>query len=192
MRLLSTAVLTLVTTVSCQQQLDHPEVSRLGRTLLLLHEVSTPGFATPAVLFGKTKNATDEPKFKDNLTPLGQRQQYIVGGEYRLRYVEEAALLNFSYDITQTWIQTTFDSKNILSAQAQLHGLYPPTTNINFLTEWQQRNAVPPLDNVLNDQWTQWQQELGNSALPYGFNTFPINVQGHEDDYLLHADGLNC
>ena len=25
-----------------------------------------------------------------------------------------------------------------------------------------------------------------------GFNTFPINVQGHEDDYLLHLDGMNC
>jgi hypothetical protein len=50
------------------------------------------------------------------MTPLGQRQQYIVGGEYRLRYVEEAGFLNYSYDITQTWIQATFDSKNILSA----------------------------------------------------------------------------
>jgi hypothetical protein len=35
-----------------------------------------------------------------------------------LRYVEEAALLNYSYDITQLWIQATFDSKNILSSQA--------------------------------------------------------------------------
>jgi hypothetical protein len=66
---LITAVLTLVATVSCQD--DFPEVSRLGRNLLLLTEVSTPGFATPKVLFGKTKNATEEPKFKDNLTPLG-------------------------------------------------------------------------------------------------------------------------
>jgi len=131
-------------------------VSRLGRKILLLQEVSTPGFTTPKVFYGKTLNSSDEPKYKEQLTPLGQRQQYIVGGEYRLRYVEEAALLNYSYDITQTWIQTTFDSKNILSSQAQLHGLYPPSTNINFLNEWQQRNAVPPLDNVLNDQWTQW------------------------------------
>ena len=51
---------------------------------------------------------------------------------------------------------------------------------------------MPPLDNVLNDQWTTWQQELGNKALPYGFNTFPINVQGHEDDFLLHTDCQNC
>lgn len=147
---LSTAVFTLFATLSLAQD-DFPEVSRLGKNILYLTEVSTPGFSTPKVLFGKTKNATEEPKYKDNMTPLGQRQQYIVGGEYRLRYVEEAAFLNYSYDITQLWIQATFDSKNILSAQAQLHGLFPPSTNINFLNEWQQRNAIPPLDNVLND-----------------------------------------
>jgi hypothetical protein len=99
-------------------------------------EVSAPGASTPATLFGKTKNSTDEPKYKDYLTSLGARQQYLVGSEYRLRYVEEALFLNYSYDINDIWIQTTFDSKNILSAQAQLHGLYPPFTNINFLNEW--------------------------------------------------------
>ena len=136
---IATAVFALFATVSLAQSVDddYPEVSRLGKNILYLTEVSTPGFATPKVLFGKTKNATEEPKYKDYMTPLGQRQQYIVGGEYRLRYVEEASFLNYSYDITQLWIQATFDSKNILSAQAQLHGLYPPSTNINFLNEWQ-------------------------------------------------------
>lgn len=79
-----------------------------------------------------------------------------------------------------------------MSAQAQLHGLYPPFTNINTLTEWQQKNAVPPLDNVLNDQWTKWQQELGDKALINGFNTFPINVMGAENDYILGLNENNC
>jgi hypothetical protein len=117
---IATAVFALVATISLAQTVDedYPEVSRLGKNILYLTEVSTPGFSTPKVLFNKTKNATEEPKYKDYMTPLGQRQQYIVGGEYRLRYVEEAALLNYSYDITQLWIQATFDSKNILSSQA--------------------------------------------------------------------------
>jgi hypothetical protein len=191
-RICAAVLATVFLVAIAEETLEYPEVSRLGKNILYLSEVSTPGFSTPKVLYGKTKNATDEPKVKEWLTPLGQRQQYIVGGEYRLRYVEESALLNYSYDITQSWFQTTFDAKNILSAQAQLHGIYPPSTNINFLTEWQQRNAVPPLDNVLNDQWTKWQQELGDKALINGFNTFPINVQGHEDDYMLHLDGNNC
>ena len=117
---IATAVFALIATISLAQSVDedYPEVSRLGKNILYLTEVSTPGFSTPKVLFGKTKNATEEPKYKDYMTILGQRQQYIVGGEYRLRYVEEAALLNYSYDITQLWIQATFDSKNILSSQA--------------------------------------------------------------------------
>jgi len=110
---LFSAVLLLAATVSAE---DYPEVSRVGKQIIQLTEVTTPGFSTPAVLFNKVKNATDEPKYKDYLTSLGKRQQYIVGGEYRLRYVEEAPLLNYSYDITQLWIQTTFDSKNILSS----------------------------------------------------------------------------
>ena len=60
------------------------------------------------------------------------------------------------------------------------------------MNEWQQRNAVPPLDNVLNDQWTKWQQELGDKALINGFNTFPINVMGAEDDYILGLNETNC
>lgn len=100
---LATAVLCLFATISLAEELqdqDYPEVSRLGKNILYLTEVSTPGFSTPKVLYGKTVNASDEPKYKDYMTPLGQRQQYIVGGEYRLRYVEEAGFLNYSYDIT--------------------------------------------------------------------------------------------
>jgi hypothetical protein len=40
---------------------------------MMLHEVSAPGFTTPKVLYNKTKNATEEPRYKENLTPLGQR-----------------------------------------------------------------------------------------------------------------------
>jgi predicted amidohydrolase len=83
----ATAVLTLVGLATCQ---DYPEVSRLGKNILMLQEVSTPGFTTPKVLYNKVANSSDEPRFTEQLTALGQRQQYIVGGEYRLRYVEEA------------------------------------------------------------------------------------------------------
>jgi len=71
---IATAVFALFATVSlAQEDQDYPEVSRLGKTLGYLTEVSTPGFATPKVLYGKTKNATEEPKYKDYMTPLGQR-----------------------------------------------------------------------------------------------------------------------
>ena len=68
----SLAVLALVATVSAQDY-DYPEVSRLGKNILMLQEVSTPGFTTPKVLYNKVVNASDEPRYKEYLTPLGQR-----------------------------------------------------------------------------------------------------------------------
>lgn len=68
---------------------DYPEVSRLGKNIKLLLQVTSPGASTPEVLFNKTKDPKEEPKIANYLTPLGQRQQYLVGTEYRLRYVDE-------------------------------------------------------------------------------------------------------
>jgi hypothetical protein len=70
-----------------------------------------------------------------------------------------------------------------------LTGLYPPGTNKNILTEWQQKNAVPPNEGV---DWSKWQKELGDKALPDNFNVFPINMDGHDDDYLLMISKDNC
>ena len=94
------------------------DVSRLNKDVRLVFEVSLSGASSPSVLFNKTLNSTDEPRFKDHLSPLGQRQQYLIGQEYRLRYVDEARFLNYSYDISDVWIQTIWSGKHIVSAQA--------------------------------------------------------------------------
>lgn len=62
------AVLASIATVSAN---DYPEVSRLGKNILLLEEVQTSGFTTPRMLYNKTLNATEEPRFREQLTPLG-------------------------------------------------------------------------------------------------------------------------
>jgi len=87
------------------------DVSKLGKDIRLVFEVSLAGASTPSVLYNKTQNPQDEPRFKDFLTPLGQRQMYLVGQEYRYRYVDEAQFLNYSYDINSVWIQTTWNSQ---------------------------------------------------------------------------------
>lgn len=67
-------------------------------------------------------------------------------------------------------------------------GLYP-STHANDLTEWQQSNAVPPIEGA---DFTKWQQELGASALPYGLQTFPIQQTGFEKDFVLSVNEKNC
>jgi hypothetical protein len=73
-------------------------------------QVSTPGASTPAVNFYKASNIIDEPKIDNYLTPLGQRQQFLIGSELRRRYVDESkTFLNYSFDISQVYIQSTYD-----------------------------------------------------------------------------------
>jgi hypothetical protein len=85
------------------------DVAKNGKDLQLIVEIMANGASTPKVLFGKTTNVSDEPKQLDYLTPLGVRQQLLIGAELRDRYVSEARMLNYSYDISDMWIQTTFD-----------------------------------------------------------------------------------
>jgi hypothetical protein len=66
-------------------------------------------------------------------------------------------------------------------------GLYPSST-MNNLDAWEQNNAVPPIDA----DYSQWQEELGAYALPYGFNTFPMYQKGIGADYMLAVCDENC
>ena len=50
---------------------DHPEVSRVGKNIALVVEVSTPGASTPSKLFNQVKNNIDEPKYTNYLTEVG-------------------------------------------------------------------------------------------------------------------------
>ena len=67
-------------------------------------------------------------------------------------------------------------------------GLYP-STHANDLTEWQQGNAVPPIEGV---DFSEWQKELGAYALPHGLQTFPIQQTGFEKDFTLSLSEKNC
>jgi hypothetical protein len=148
--------------------------------------VTTSGLQYPFEFLGYS---ADEPVGLENqLTPLGQRQHYLIGSELRTRYVDEAKLLRSTYLISQNYLQVPQWSTNIQSMQAQMMGLYPAST-LNELNEWQQINAVPPIEGY---DFTKWQSELGSSALPYGLNTFPINQVGRSADYELALCERNC
>lgn len=165
------------------------DVSRQGMEFNGLFMVSAPGVSTPNVAFGLCQNPSDEPTRFNQLTPLGQRQMYLIGNEMGLRYITEAKdFLQDDYVISQSFLRTPFDPKCILSEQAMMIGMYPESKS-NFLNEWQQGNAVPPINGA---DFSEWQQELGASALPYNFNTFPIQQYGLADDYMLAFGNHNC
>lgn len=114
---------------------------------------------------------------------------YLIGNELRHRFVEDADdFLSEDYLISQLHLQTAQDSASILSLQAQMYGLYPASDQ-NDLTEWQQGNAVPPIEGA---DFSKWQEELGAHALPHGINTFPIQMFGKDHDWLLAMNEKNC
>ena len=67
-------------------------------------------------------------------------------------------------------------------------GMFPASKQ-NDLTEWQQKNAVPPIKGA---DFSKWQEEIGASALPFGLNTFPIQQIGPEADVMLSINSTNC
>jgi hypothetical protein len=126
---------------------------------------------------------------ENKITPLGQRQQFLVGSELRRRYISEDGLLGADkYVVGELYLLAPQFGPGIQSVQAQSMGLYP-ANNQNDLTEWQQGNAVPPIEGA---DFSQWQAELGEKALPFGLNTFPINQYGRAADYILSLDEHNC
>lgn len=168
--------------------LAEDDVSRAGRQLNFVVALHAPALSSPSTNLNLAADEAQQAKYANRITPVGQRQQFLIGSELRKRYVEEAQLLNEEYIISQMHLQAPFVAKNILSLQAQMMGLYP-ATNVNDLNEWQQANAVPPIEGA---DFSKWQAELGAHALPYGLQTFPIQQTGFESDFMLSLNAKNC
>ena len=114
----------------------------------------------------------------------------MIGNELRYRYIEESkGFLDDLYNITQPFIQTSWNDTSILSAQAMMLGIYPPKKNNYVLEESQKYNAVPPIEGF---DFKPWIDEMGLEALPFQTTIFPIQMNGWSYDYMLGLDDINC
>ena len=68
-------------------------------TLLGVIMANGSGISTPQIAFGLALDPTMEPTLKEHLTPLGQRQQYLIGTELRTRFTSENPILNPNYNV---------------------------------------------------------------------------------------------
>jgi hypothetical protein len=116
-------------------------------------------------------------------TPIGMRMHYLLGYRNRLKYT---GFLSGNYTPCEIYIMSTDVNRTIMSAQAQLDGLYPPSTGPEIPSN-KTNIAVPPLDipnflNITND--------LQNDALKYRSQVFPIHVipTDSREFYLQNPD----
>lgn len=63
--------------------------SRSDRQVKYVYQISAQGSHTPKKSFNLATRKNEEPSSSNYVTPLGIRQQYMIGDELRLRYVEE-------------------------------------------------------------------------------------------------------
>ena len=187
---LTIALLTGAAVLAADAYATNYEVSRNGKNVKYVFQISAQGSHTPAQSLSLAKNPDEEPKQLNYVTPLGIRQQYMIGNELRYRYIEETKdFLDDLYNITQPFLQTSWNDTSILSAQAMMLGIYPPKKNNYVLEEHQKYNAVPPIEGF---DFKPWIDEMGLEALPYQTTIFPIQMNGWSYDYMLALDDINC
>lgn len=94
---------------------DPDNVSRAGRDLSMVIALNAPALSSPSTNLNLAVDPKQEAKMAHRITPVGQRQQFLIGSELRKRYVHEAKLINPEYIISQLYLQAPFVATNILS-----------------------------------------------------------------------------
>lgn len=128
------------------------------------------------------KNSWDRGIWPDGygeLMPSGMRQQYLNGIEMHYRYVAQNQVISQAYNSNEIYIRSTDYNRTIMSVQSQMFGIYPTGPQID---QNSQEIAVPPLKvSNLAGQMIQ----LGNNAMPNGFQPLPIHVVSAPHDNML-------
>ena len=67
-------------------------------------------------------------KLYGELTEVGIRQEYLLGSQFRKRYILGKKLLPETFDYSSIMVESTAKNRTIMSAYSFLSGLYPPLT----------------------------------------------------------------
>jgi len=150
-------------------------------------EISRHGARGPGQIYPFNRKYW-QAKDLDELTGVGMRQHYLLGTEFRQRYILHSQLLNASFQPSEFTIHSTDSNRTLSSAYCQVLGLYPyglgPELSAN------QTHVTPPL--YIHD-FGHVQKALGKAALPYSWQTVPIFTHSNDRDYVLKGySGSTC
>eukprot|EP00742_Colponemidia_sp_Colp-10_P010178 GILJ01011154.1.p1 GENE.GILJ01011154.1~~GILJ01011154.1.p1 ORF type:complete len:514 (-),score=62.72 GILJ01011154.1:94-1635(-) len=153
--------------------------------LKMVVEVCRHGARAPNSIFPTDRNnASAWPAGLGQLTALGIRQHYLIGAEFRRRYMEQEPLLSSRYAHGQLYVRSTDVDRTLQSAVAQAAGLFPAGVGPALQVESQADRAVPPLrvhnlSNILSS--------LQLDALPSRYQPVSIHTVSPDDDLLMQT-----
>ncbi len=156
--------------------------------VLLVIDVIRSGARAPASNSSFFPNITWE--LGEELTPVGERQECLLGRLRRQQYIETTApLLPSAYDPTAIYVRSTDRRRSLMSAQAYLIGLYP--TGLPLLNGNQTAHAHdllrPPVELSIGDDIID---DLKDNAMPFNLPVIPIHSTEYSAETLLQPN--NC
>ena len=125
------------------------------------------------------------------LTGVGLRQHFLVGYRNRIRYMKEKKLLSYTYDPREVYLISTDSNRTIMSANAQVQGLYLPGTGPT-LFENQTDIAIPPVEEENIKEAKKELDDEDYTVLPHKMNIMPIHNFFTKDHFIQLQDKKVC
>lgn len=123
-------------------------------------------------------------KFPGELLPSGYRSQFLLGRATKIKY---SKFLPEYYNYNDWVIKSNGYSKNLISTNAYMFGLYEKSSNKTKIKESIMRNnkTYPPVE--IDEEVVL---SLGNSRLPNDMEIFPIEIFDKEDKSYFFLYGF--
>ena len=128
---------------------------------------------------------------QNELTGVGLRQSFLIGYRDRLRYIEEKQLISEEYDPREILIYASDNNRTLMSANALLHGLYPPGTGPTIDPSLVDR-AVPPVDSSLYEEEKKYLDNCNYTALPDRMNLVPVHINFEHEFFTQYETSSKC
>ena len=125
------------------------------------------------------------------LIGVGLRQHFLVGYRNRIKYTEKNKLIKPYYDPREVYLISTDSNRTIMSANAQVQGLYTPGTG-PLIYQNQSDYAVPPV--VMSEIKDEKEEldKLDYAALPDKMNVIPVHSFFNADHFIQLQDKKVC
>ena len=125
------------------------------------------------------------------LTGIGLHQHFLVGYRNRIKYVYEYGLINEIYDPREIYLISTDSNRTIMSANAQVQGLFPPGSG-PYIYPNQSNNSLPPVNKEIIEEENNKLDEMNYTALPNNINIIPIHSFFNADHFIQLQDKKVC